>query len=211
MDEIINIKSSIIDIGKKAYDKSLTTGMSGNISFRCNDKIFITASSSCLGELNETEILILNIDGNILDESETKPSSESMMHIEIYKKRPEINSIIHAHPPFSTALAAVEEKVYIPLLAEPIVILGDVPVVKYKTPSTIELAKEVAEAFENCDAAFMSNHGVVVCGKSLKETFYKLETLEFYSRVFILSGTIGKRAELSPENVQDLMKLRALL
>lgn len=203
------IKNNIIKIGKKLYEGGFTSGISGNISFRQNGQIYITATCTCLGEMNYSDIIILDEEGNISENGNVKPSSESMMHIEIYKKRPELNAIIHAHPPHSTALAVSGEKEFPAILAEPVVMFGEnIPVVKYETPSTLQLAKSVAKFFENNDAVLMAHHGATVCGQDLKETFYKLETLEFYSRVYLLSGVLGKRSLLPEEKVQELIKLR---
>jgi L-fuculose-phosphate aldolase len=216
------MKKFIIEIGKKIYDKKLSTGMSGNISFRENNKIFITASGNCLGDLNESDIITLDLEGNEIlkqvqddkgahdeNKGEKKPSSEKMMHVEIYKKRPDINSIIHAHPPYSTALAVSGETDLPAILAEPVVMFGTgISIVKYETPSSLELAQEVAKYFEKNDAVFMANHGAAVCGKDLKETFYKLETLEFYSQVYLFSGMLGKRSGIPSEKIQELMNLR---
>ena len=203
------MKKFIIEIGKQIYDKKLSTGMSGNISFRENNKIFITASGTCLGDLKESDIITLDLEGNVSESSKKTPSSEKMMHIEIYKKRPDINSIIHAHPPYSTALAVSGETNLPAILAEPVVMFGTgISIVKYETPSSLELAQEVAKYFEKNDAVFMANHGAAVCGKDLKETFYKLETLEFYSQVYLFSGMLGKRSGIPSEKIQELMNLR---
>jgi len=214
--DIKDIKNNIIKIGERLYNGGFTSGISGNISFRQNGQIFITATGTCLGELSEEKIIILDEEGNqILNQVQNdscnniKPSSECMMHVEIYKARPEINAIIHAHPPYCTALAVSGEAKFPAILAEPVVLFGEnIPVVKYETPSTLELAKSVAKFFEENDAVFMANHGATVCGHDLKETFYKLETLEFYSRVYLFSGLMGKRSELSAENIQALLKFR---
>jgi len=204
-----DIKNNILEVGKKLYDRGFTSGISGNISFRQNNQIFITASSTCIGELKIAEIVTIDEDGNILDTGKIKPSSEKMMHVEIYKNRPEINAIIHAHPPYSTALAVSGEKTLPVILAEPVVMLGnDLSVVKYETPSTLELATSVAKYFKTNDAVLMANHGATVCGYDLKETFYKLETLEFYSRVYLYSGLTGKRSVLPDEKIQELLKFR---
>ncbi|MEI8388404.1 MAG: class II aldolase/adducin family protein [bacterium] len=218
-----DIKNNILEIGQRLYKSGLTSGISGNISCRCkvkiepeeqnlstrNGQIYITATSTCLGEMNETEVVLLDEEGSIVENNNIKPSSESMMHVEIYKIRPEINAVIHAHPPFSTALAVSGEKNLQAILAEPVVTFGSsIPVVEYETPSTIKLAKAVAKYFEKNDAVLMANHGVTVCGRNLKETFYKLETLEFYSRVYLYSGLLGKRSELPEEKIQELLKFR---
>lgn len=204
------IKKQIIKIGRKLYKKGFVPGLSGNISFRSNYKIYITTSGACLGNLSESDITIIDFDGNDIENTMSTPSSESKMHVEIYKIRPDIKCIIHAHPPFCTTLSVIGKDASCPILAEQVVLIGDVPIVKYKLPSSIELAKEVAAGFEKHNAVLMANHGIAICGIDLKETFYKLETMEFYSQVYFLSELSGKRSELSKENVKELISLRNL-
>jgi L-fuculose-phosphate aldolase len=203
----LSIKQQIIEIGKIIYEKNLTTGMSGNISFKEANKICITASGTCLGNLTEENIIEIDLDGNQLSDKTQKASSEKMMHVEIYRQRPEINSVIHAHPPYSTTLSIKQDYKFLPLLAESVVFLGNIPRIEYEMPSTNDLAKTVAAGFADSNAVLMSNHGGTVVGKNLKETFYTLETLEFYSQIYLLSGHSEKRAVLNDSQVQDLKKL----
>jgi len=205
---IKEIKKAIIKTGKKLYKKGFTPGMAGNISFRKDDCILITATSVCLGEMNEKDIISIDYNGNPTEKTTVNPSSESLMHVEIYKKRPEINAVIHTHPVFCTTLAVNKEYKFLPIMAEPVILLGEVPVAKYRTPSSKALAQEVACHFAENNAVLMSNHGAVVCGLSLKEAFYKTETLEFYSQVYILSGLSNKRTLISDNKVQELIRMR---
>ncbi len=231
----IQIKNLIVEMGTKLYAKGFAPGMSGNISCRCENKIFITGTGFCLGDLSESKIAVLDYEGiqilnaaelpdkSTLHESgtklralalqndgfvEAKPSSEGAMHIEIYKKRQDIGAIIHAHCPYSTALGISKDYKYLPILAEAEVLLGKVPVVDYATPSTHELAQKVAENFNENNAVIMSNHGVTVCGKNLQDTFYRLEILESYAQVYLFSGLLGNRSLLTPDNLKDLAKLK---
>jgi len=203
------IKYKIIETGKNLYEKGYSVGISGNISYKAGNVIYITATSTCFGRLDNDKIVKIDLEGNALCANSPKASSEKMMHIEIYKKRSEVNSIVHAHPVFCTTLAAMGEKEFPPVLAEPVFMFGEkLQVAPYHLPSTDELAKEVANYFQKSDAVFMANHGAVVCGSSLEDAFYKLETLEFYSKVCYYTTISGKQALLSPENVADLLKLR---
>ena len=133
------------------------------------------------------------------------------MHIEIYKSRNDINSIIHAHPPKATAFAVAGISFDSPILSEAYVTLEQVPVAKYATPSSTELAKILADYFLKNDSVLLANHGVVVGGKKLKETFYKLETLELYAEVSLYSKILGNKNELAFENLQELKKTREAL
>lgn len=203
-----DIKKIIVETGKRVYDKGYTLGISGNVSCKYDNKIFITSSGACLGEINEKEIVTLDLDGNVIENNNIKPSTERMMHVEIYRARPEINAVIHAHPVYSTALAVSGKSELPAILAEPFFMFGKISVVKYETPSTNELAKSIAKYFEKSDAVLMANHGAAVCGRDLKETFYKLETLEFYSGVYLFSGITGKRKKLSNNKLQELLELK---
>ena len=206
-----DIKKEIIKTGKKLYKKGFVPGMSGNISLKDRDVIYITVTGSCLGHMEENEIITIDINGNLPEYSNSKPSSEYKMHLEIYKARPEINCIIHAHPPYSTAFSISGISPDLPLIAEPIVLLGDIKLVNYKLPSSTDLAKEVAEGFKASDAVLMQNHGAAVCGKTLKDTYYKLETLEFYSQINMLTINIENKSILSSEQVKELENLRNLI
>lgn len=206
----MQIKEQIIKIARKIYDRKLSSALSGNISCKIKDKIYITTSGSCLGELEQNQVIQIDFKGIPSpneNEQVLKPSSEWMMHAEIYKKNPKINAIIHAHPPFSTAVASSCNGEFIPIVAETVVILGEVKIADYKIPSSLELAKETANCFDTCNAVFMSNHGSVVIGENLSEAFYRLETLEFYSQIYILTGLLGDRKVLSEQQVKDLGKL----
>jgi len=182
--------------------------LSGNLSVRASDKIFITNSGTCLGHLKLEDISIIDMDGNLIEQKEKQVSSEKIMHINIYKKRADVNAVIHTHPPYSTAIAVSGESLNLPILAEPMVLLGEIPLIDYAMPSSDELANKVSEGFADSDAVLMANHGVTVCGQDIRDAFYKLETLEFYSEVYLLSGIIGKRKELNGKNIQDLRNLR---
>ena len=96
LNEILNMKNEIIKYGKKLGDKNMSPATSGNISVRCGENILITASGTCLSDLAEDEIVLIDKNSNIL-EGGKKPSSEKNLHIAVYNLRPDINAIIHCH------------------------------------------------------------------------------------------------------------------
>ncbi len=202
-----HIKTELIETAGRLYDKGFTPGCSGNISCRVQNEILITASGCCLGELTEKDVLRIDTEGNLLETS-GKASSERFMHTEIYKKRADVSCIIHAHPPKSTALSVAGIELKAPLIAESIVILGEIPIIEYETPSTFELASRVADGFINYDAVLMANHGVAVCGKDIKKTFYKLETIEFSAEVCLITELLGKKNPIPHEKLEALAEIR---
>lgn len=207
VDIMYNFKKQIADIGKKLADKGLSPGFSGNISVRFEDKILVTPSGYSLGELEADDIVVLDFDFNII-EGDKKPSSESKMHALIYKKRPDLNALVHCHSPKASVFAVNGVPLVQPILAENIFTLGDIPVAKYYLPSSEELAQEVCSFFDVHDCVLMQNHGVIVGGKDLRTAFYKMDTVEYYAEVCILANLTGKPCELSDEQKREIIELR---
>lgn len=202
-----NLKKQIADIGKRLADKGLSPGFSGNISVRFEDKILVTPSGYSLGELETDDIVVLDFDFNMI-EGDKKPSSESKMHALIYKKRSDLNALIHCHSPKASVFAVNGVPLIQPILAENIFTLGDIPVAKYFLPSSDELAAEVSSFFDVHDCVLMQNHGVIVGGKDLRTAFYKMDTVEYYAEVCILANLTGKPCELSDEQKREIIELR---
>ncbi|MFH0702515.1 MAG: class II aldolase/adducin family protein [bacterium] len=207
MEEIDKFRKEISEIGKRLYNKGFAAGTSGNISIKYGKQILITPSGYNLADVNDKDIVILDIEGNNI-ENNKKPSSEKMMHLEIYKSRNDINSIIHAHPPKSTTFAVAGIPLDSPILSEAFVVLGSVPIIEYAAPSSNKLASLVANYFLRHDAVLLANHGVVIGGKNLTDTYYKLETLELYAEISIWTKLLGKTNELSQNDIQELLKIK---
>ena len=169
---------------KKLYEKNLAPGCSGNASIRKNSHIAITPSGVSLNDVTIENIVELDFSGNTIGNGVA--SKEKMMHIEIYKKRPDIKAIIHTHSAFLSTFALRG----IPIENSPIIELkyffnDKVPIVGYNPPGSIELANEVAEAFTGYDAALMKNHGAIIGAKTIQEALYKYEVLEYIAQVII--------------------------
>lgn len=207
MNNLYLIKQEIVNIGKKLYKLGFSPATSGNISIKVDNEILITASGKCLGYLDLNDIVLIDFSGNSL-ESNKRASSEREMHIEIYKIRPEINVIIHAHPPKATSFATAGIALNKPILAESIITLGDVPVAKYETPSSLELAQLTAAECKQADAVLMSNHGVVVLGESTDEAFHRIETLESFAEITLWNKLLGANNDIPPNKIDELIKIK---
>jgi L-fuculose-phosphate aldolase len=202
---IAKAKKDIVEIGKRLYNKGFASGLSGNISINLDNKILITPSGFNLADVRENDVVIIDLNGNKI-RGKHNPSSEKQMHIEIYKKRQDIKAIIHAHTPKASSFAVAGIPLDKAILSEASVILGQIPIAEYGMPSSDELAKSVASYFTNHSSVLMANHGVVTGGKNLKETYYKLETLELYAEVFLWTKILGNSNELSEENFKKLIE-----
>ena len=200
-------KEEICPIGRLMYSKGLSPGTSGNISVKCDESILITPSGFCLGEMSTDDIVIVDIEGNV-NNGIHKPSSELPMHISIYQARTDLASIIHAHPAKSTAFAVAGIPLNKYILSEAVVTIGEIPIAEYATPSSNELASIAAKYYSEADVILLANHGVVTGGKNLKETFYKLESLESCAEIIILAKILGKINDIPDEKVEELLEIR---
>lgn len=202
-----SLTKKIIEYGKLCGDKNFTPGYSGNISARFEDGMLITTSGSANGYLKESEIVYTNFEGKSLEEGK-KPSSEKFLHIEIYKKRPEINYVIHVHPPYLSSFASASKDLMAPIMAENVFYFGGIPLAEYALPSTMDLVWNTVKFFDKYDAVLMANHGFVVASKTLEDAYLKLELAESYAQVVLNTEILGGAKFLSEEQSNAILNLR---
>ncbi len=169
-----------LKICRLLYDRKYVVGSGGNVSIKKGDKIYITPTGSILGLLEKEDIAIINLNGEVI---KGNPSSERYLHLEIYKKREDVNAIIHTHSLISTYLSLIDKKIEL-LTPEGEIFLKNVGYVDYYPPGSYELAKKVAEKTEDC--IILKKHGVVCLGKTLKEAYIKVEVLEEQAKLTLL-------------------------
>lgn len=162
--------AEIIGISNEIYDKGLVSGKSGNISARFKgengDIIAITPTLKSLSNLHEEDIVLVDMTGNVLTRG--VPSSEVNMHIEIYKKRPDVNGIVHTHSPYATGFAHSTKKIR-RLEGFGAIKSEYMAEIEYEKPGSDELAKNASEGLGNEDVLILKKHGVVCVADSLKE------------------------------------------
>ena len=137
-----------------------------------------------------------------------KVSSEFKMHLRVYEKRPDVNSVVHAHPPYATTYAIAREPLNRPITAEAIVALGEVPVAAYGTPSTTEIPDNIEPLLADYNAMLLANHGALTYGRDLRQAYMRMETVEFYAREMFQTELLGRAVELGENELQKLSKLR---
>ena len=199
--------SKIIKYGKICGDKNFTPGYSGNISARYEDGMLITTSGSANGYLKEDEIVFTDFDGKSKEEGK-KPSSEKFLHIEIYKKRKDINFIIHVHSPYLSSFACAGKDLLEPVMAENVFYFGGIPLAEYALPSTMELVENTAKFFDKYDAVLMANHGFIIASKTMEDAYLKLELAESYAQVVLNTKILGGAKLLNSEQEKAILNLR---
>ena len=199
--------NSIIKYGKLCGEKNYTPGYSGNISARYKNGMLITTSGSANGYLDQSDIVYTDFNGKAL-ETDKKPSSEKFLHIELYKKRPEFNFIIHVHAPYLSSFACAGKDLISPVMAENVFYFGGIPLAEYALPSSMELVENTAKFFDKYDAVLMANHGFIIGSKTMKDAFLKLELAESYAQVVLNTEILGGSKLLNKKQAEKILKLR---
>ncbi len=201
------IIQEIVEISHIVYQKGFVSATDGNISARLpNGNILCTPTSVNKGEIKKSHIVEIDENGNLIY-GIYKPSTEIKMHLFIYKNRDDVNAIVHAHPPFATSFAVAGLSLENYVLPEVIVNLGKIPLAKYATPSTDEVSQSIQPYVKNHDAFLLQNHGAVTIGINLKDAFFKMEKLEHYAMVILLSRILGGEKVLSSEDILKLAEI----
>ena len=202
-----NIIKSIIEIGHRLGSKNYTPGYSGNISSRYKNHMIITTSGSSNGFLTENDFVETAFDGKSL-EKDKKPSSEKLLHIAFYQKRPDVNHIIHVHPAGLSAFASSGLDLLEPIMAENVFYFGGIPLAEYGLPSSKKLVENTEKYFDKYDAVLMANHGFIIGSSTLEDAYQKLEIAEEYAKTVIYTKVLGGAKILDKQDANEILKLR---
>jgi L-fuculose-phosphate aldolase len=201
-------RAEIIRLGKLMHACGFVAGMDGNLSARLGaNRILVTPTAMSKGAMRTTDLVIVDLDGRKL-QGRRNVSSEIGMHLLIYKLRPDVRAIVHAHPPTATGFAASGIALSEPLVCELVVGLGCVPLARYGTPGTRELTDALEPLIPDYDAILMANHGVVSYAEDLQHAYMKMETVEHFAKVALVAHLLGHEQPLGEDDVEKLLAAR---
>lgn len=192
---------------KELVTSGLVVGAGGNLSMRDGDYMYISPSGFDLKEIEDHQWVKVNISSGEI-EGDLRPSSEILMHLECFRKRPDINACLHAHPTFSVAVSSAG-KVIPPLFPDFPAMVKKVGYIDYIIPTTAMLANKVAEQVESVDVLVLRNHGVLTVGRTMKEAFFFMQLTEESAKVFTFSNVVGTPRILTEQECEDLRNLSA--
>jgi L-fuculose-phosphate aldolase len=203
------LTKQVLAVGRRMYERGYVSANDGNISVRIDDKaVLITPSGVSKGFMEPEDLLVLDMKGNLV-QGHKKPSSESGMHIQIFKARPDVQCVCHAHPPYATAFAVAGIPLTKMILTEEVIMLGSVPVIEYGTPGTEELYQSISKYIMDYDAFLLANHGALSVGDGAYNAYHKMETLEHAAKIQVIAQQLGQVTELNPQQVRQLLGLRS--
>lgn len=203
----MQLVEKLVNYCHKVYAKEFVSAYDGNLSVRTpSGSILITRSAVCKGEVTVEDILEIDLNGKIIN-GKGKVTTEAKIHLLAYRERPEVNAVVHTHPPYATAFAALGEKLDRPVFPEVILSLGKIPLCKYATPSTEELPDSMKPYIKHAWAMLLENHGSVTFGKSIDDAYYKTEKLEHAAKTLFIARCMGREKSLPLTKLRELYSI----
>lgn len=202
------IKQEICEVGHRLYDHGFVAANDGNISVKLNNnEFYCTPTGVSKGSLTPDMIIKIDAEGNKI-EGALNPSSEIKMHLRVFRERPDVNAVVHAHPPVATAFTVAGIPLDRYILPEAVLTIGDVPTCAYGTPSTMEIPDSLMPYIQEHDAFMLKNHGALTVGNTLTRAFFTMEEVEFNAKIMKYAMELGRIEEISEEKMYALMDLR---
>src|SRR6266851_3471513 len=203
------LRADIVEVGRRMYARGYTASNDGNISVRLGEgRLLMTPKSVCKGFMTPDMMCITDLTGRKL-QGERDPSSEMLMHLEVYRRRPDVKAVVHAHPPTATGFAVAGIPLDRPITAEAVVTLAPITIIPYGMPATPDLADNVGRAICEAQAVLLAHHGALAVGDSLWRAWERMETLEQVARVALAARSLGREQELPGPDVRRLESARA--
>src|SRR5437763_6833745 len=198
----------IVKIGKMLHQRGYIAACDGNLSVRLNrNEVLVTPTAMSKGAMKSADLVIVDMSGRKL-KGRREVTSEIGMHLLIYRMRPDVNGIVHAHPRTATGFAAAGMALDQPLVCEVVIGLGLIPLAPYGTPGTPELAATLEPLLPQYDAILMANPGVVTYGSDLQSAYMKMETVEHFAQIALVTHVLGQQKPLACEDLEKLVAAR---
>ena len=201
-------RRAIVQVCRRLWERGLIAGQDGNVSVRLGaDRILVTPAGMSKVDVAPDDLVEVSLEGRRL-EGGRRPTSELSLHLRIYRRRNDVQAVVHAHPPTATGFAVAGEALASRVLPEIIFLVGSVPLVPYATPGTEALADRFEPYLDRHDAFLMANHGATTVGPSLLVAHQRMESLEHAARILLAARQLGRVNELAPEDVRAIEEAR---
>lgn len=202
-------RKAILDIGQRMYVRNFVAANDGNISIKTGDnEVWATPTGVSKGYMKKKMLVKVDLEGNLL-EGTYRPSSELKMHLRAYRENPDIRAVCHAHPPVCTCYAIAGIPLSSPVLAEAVITLGDVPVAPYAELGSEAVPDVIAPYCHTHNGVLLANHGAVTWAEDPYAAYYRLESMEYYAKILLITDKIlGRQNQLTKEQIEALLAMR---
>jgi L-fuculose-phosphate aldolase len=205
------LKEQMCEIGRRVYNKGFAAANDGNITIRLNEReVLCTPTMVSKGFMKPEDICKVDYEGKQLAGSKRR-TSEVLLHLAVYKHRPDINAVVHCHPPHATAFAVAHEPIPKCILPEVEVFLGEVPMAVYETPGNQKFAETIVPYIKDCNTIILANHGTVTFGPDLEKAYFNSEIIDAYCKILILARQLGRINYFSDDKTRELLELKKKL
>lgn len=203
------LRATIVEVGRRLYNRGLIVAGDGNISARLdNDCILVTPAGLCKGELSPDDLVVVNGAGELQRAAPNRrSSSELLLHLHVYRRRPSVLACVHAHPPTAVALTLAGVSMAAPLLPEAMIALGPVPTAPYALTGTAEMGDAIDELVADHEAILLSHHGALTLGNTVNQAFARMEQVEHCAKILLAAHQLGPVQALAPERIAELRQL----
>lgn len=202
------LKEQMCDIGRRIWLKGFCAGNEGNHSYRVGEnRIICTPTGISKGNLKPDDLCVVDMEGKQLA-GKRKRTSEILLHLQIYKARPDVKAVIHSHPPHATAFAVAGVELPTCIHPEAEVFLGAVKTAKYVTPGDKRLGESILPFVKDSNTILLESHGVVCYSPDLEQAYYQLEIVDAYARILLLTKQVGSIRPLDGTEMKELLELK---
>ncbi len=208
--DIMAIKKEMINVARKMWKRNMVDGNGGNITVRVGDNLVLcTPTLRSKGEVLLDEIALIDLDGN-QKAGWRKRTSEALTHLAIMKVQPKCKSVIHGHPPYSTAFAVANIEPPTCLCSEAEIFTGPIKLVPYFTPGSHELTEAVRDVAKDNPAILLANHGVMAWGSDVEDAYWKMENMETACQTVTIAAGLngGKLPTINNDGMKDIFEIR---
>lgn len=207
-------RKDLYDVCRLAYARGYISGTEGNFSVRLDENLLIaTPAGTCKGRLGPDQFVVTDIEGLPIESkhySRLQPSTELEMHLTVYKARPDVRAVVHAHPTVAVGFTVAGIPLTQCVLPEVVCTLGTIPTAPYATPSTAEVSAGIEQLIRQHDAVMLDHHGAITCGADIWDAFYKMETVEHFAQTMLVANLLGGAKPLYSSQVRKLLDIRSV-
>jgi L-fuculose-phosphate aldolase len=200
-------RQDIVEIGKRVYNRGFVAANDGNLSIKISEnRLLITPAGVSKGFLSPEDIILCDMSGKKVEGS-SEPSSEILLHLQVYRQRSDVWGVVHAHPPYATSFAVAGVPLTECILPEVVISIGRIPLAPYATPSTAGLAQSVVPMLPRHNAMLLANHGTLTIGSDIYQAYYLLERVEHLAKISLFARQLGGAHPLTQKDLADLARL----
>jgi L-fuculose-phosphate aldolase len=205
----LQVSLDIVRFAQMLHTQGFVAATDGNLSVRLDSgRVMVTPTGFSKGAVQPEDMVVVDMQGRKLSGSRNA-SSEIGMHLTIYKMRPDVGAVVHAHPCTATGFASAGIALDEPLCSEIVVTLGSVPLAPYATTGTAELSQSLAPFIPNHNAILMANHGVVTYGADIQQAYLRMEAVEHYAKIVLVARQLGRAEWLDGREIERLVQARS--